>query len=98
MSDLSDDKNEIDCCKQALQLIVDLALDYDGYKGHVEGLESLIEELKQLAIDGLHLIRPQYINHGKVYEFINGVTTEVSIERWTTNSKFFVEHFCKKEK
>jgi len=98
MNDLSDDENTLDYYKQALQLIIDISLDYDGYGNNIVELRSLVDELRTIASDGLQLKRPQYVNNGKVYEFINGNQSEVPIEHWTSDSKFFVEHLCSKEK
>jgi len=98
MNNLSDDENKIDCYSQALQHIIDISLNYDGYGNNLVELRLLVDELHTIASDGLKLKRPQYINNGRVYEFINGNQSEVSIEHWTSDSKFFVEHLCSKEK
>lgn len=38
--------------RNVLQLIADIAYDYDGYNS-VEGLKSLIDEIKEIAIKGV---------------------------------------------
>lgn len=41
-----------DKLRKALKLIADIAVDYDGFRG-VEGLKSLIDEIREVAKEGL---------------------------------------------
>jgi len=75
-----------DAYKQALMMIRDIGMDYDGYHTK-DDLKVLVDELVQFARNGLKGQSPQYINQGKVYEIINGDWIGVPEERWDESVK-----------
>ena len=77
---------DADAYRQSLALIRDIGLDNDGYRS-VDDLKGLIDELVGIAKDGLRGNRPQYLNQGKVYEFVYGKEMEVPEERWSESVK-----------
>ena len=80
------DVSKLDAYRQALEMIRDIGMDYDGYHT-VDDLKALVDELVQFARNDLKGQRPQYMNQGKVYEIINGDWIEVPEERWDKSVK-----------
>ena len=71
----------LDASRQALGMICDIGSDYDGERS-VEGLRGLVDELVELAVDGLRGVRPQYMNgNGKWMERVFGEWKEVPEDR-----------------
>ena len=70
----------LDAYEQALVMICDIGLDYDGEKS-VEGLKGLVDELVKYAEFGLNGIRPQYIRNGLLEEMVLGKWVKVPEER-----------------
>lgn len=58
------DIDKYDAMQQQLQQIIDIGFDYDGYHS-VEDLKQLIDELVDMARDGLKSRRPYYIRYNK---------------------------------
>jgi hypothetical protein len=80
------DISKLDAYKQALEDIRDIGMDYGGYHS-VDDLKALIDELVDMAKEGLRGNRPQYLNQGKVYEIVYGDWIEVPEERWDESIK-----------
>jgi len=56
------DSDKYDAMCQQLQQIIDIGFDYDGYKSP-QDLKGLIDELVDMARNGLKGIRPYYIRY-----------------------------------
>jgi hypothetical protein len=82
LGDLDEKLNTLDAYRQALEMIKDMGLDYDGYYS-VDDLKGLVDDLVGFAKEGLRGNRPQYLNQGKVYEIIYDKWVEVPEERWS---------------
>ena len=97
---MTEQENMIDCYQQSLQEIIDLSIDYDGFNSS-EDLKELIDELVNIAKEGLKLNRPQYIVKGnKVIEHVRDTfssafftysSNEVKEENWSKESKEFID-------
>lgn len=84
MIDKTTDDYKIECYKQALQMIIDIGFDYDGYS-KVESLKFLIDELVQFAKNGLKLELPQYTTgDGRCVVHYHG-EQELPKEEWNTD-------------
>jgi hypothetical protein len=85
-------EKQLDCRNQALQMIVDIGLDYDGFHT-AEDLKALVDELIKFAQDGLNDKFPQYIGQGTVKEFHEGKFIEVPEEQWSKESQEWMKLF-----
>lgn len=76
MVDINEEK--YDAMQQQLQMIIDISFGYDGYH-NANDLKSLIDEIAEMAKNGLDGIRPIWISNNEVYETVS--TDEGFIER-----------------
>jgi len=58
------DIDKYDAMQQQLQQIIDIGFDYDGYHS-TEDLKQLIDELVDMARNGLKSRRPYYIRYNR---------------------------------
>jgi hypothetical protein len=87
-------EDQLDCRNQALGMIIDIGLDYDGYNS-IETLKSLIDELVGFAKDGLNNKFPQYIGKGSVKEFHNSKMVEIPENEWSEETIRWMRLFNK---
>ena len=77
------DLNKYDAMQQQLKQISEICLDYDGFRD-AEDLMSLIDEIKEMADDGLNGIRPNFMDSEKnIYEKILKENGVYSIRKFT---------------
>jgi len=82
-------ENMIDCYAQALQYIINLGFDYDGFH-EKEDLQELIDELVDIARKGLQLKRPHHTVGGKIYEYIGNKSIEVEEKNYYEADKLWL--------
>jgi len=93
------DIDKYDAMQQQLQQIIDIGFDYDGYHS-VEDLKELIDELVDMAKDGLKGRRPYYIRYNKINKesiYIEYITDEKGNRKERKLSAEVIAEYAKKE-